>query len=425
MGLQWVFIIMFALLFLRVPIAAAMGIAAGLALWLDGIPMTVIPSRMFATLNSFTLMAIPFFVFVGNAMNTGGVSARIFNFARACLRHRTGSLGHVNILASIIFAGKSGSAVADAYGLGLIQIQEMRKSGYDDDFSTGITAASSTIGPIIPPSIMMVLYAVLAEQSVGRMFMGGYVPGLLMGLALMLAVYFTAKRKGYKIEERSTWAERLKVTISAIPSLLSPVLLFVLIIMGVITPTEGAVVVGGYAIILGVFIHREMGAKALYNIILQSVKGSASVMLIISSASILTWVILTSGLPALLTNTLLGITDNRFIILLLINLVLLMMGTLMEGTSIMMIMVPLLLPIAHALDINLVHLGIIMVFNITLGNITPPFGLCLFVVAKVANMPFERMAKAILPFLWPLLVVLLLITFIPQIVLFLPTLLMG
>ena len=424
MGLHWVFVLMFVLLFLRVPIAASMGIAAGLALWLDGVPMTVIPSRMFATLNSFTLMAIPFFVFVGNAMNTGGVSARIFNFARACLRHRTGSLGHVNILASIIFAGKSGSAVADAYGLGLIQIQEMRKSGFDDDFSDGITAASSTIGPIIPPSIMMVLYAVLAEQSVGRMFVGGYVPGLLMGIALMLAVYFSAKSRGYPTEPKATWPERLKITLSAIPSLLSPVLLFVLIIMGVITPTEGAVVVGGYALLLGVLIHREMGAKPLYNILLQSVKGSATVMLIISSASILTWVILTSGIPALVANTLLGITQNRIIILLLINLVLLMMGALMEGTSILMIMVPLLIPIASALDINLIHLGVMMVFNITLGNITPPFGLCLFVVAKVAGMPFASMAKAIMPFLIPLLIVLLLITFVPQLVLFLPSVLM-
>lgn len=416
---------MLVLLLIGVPIAFSMSLAAIIALLMNGISLMLVPQRIFNGLNSFSLMAVPLFVFVGEAMNTGGVTDRIFKFARAYVKHITGGLGHVNVISNMIIAGMSGSAVADAYGIGVIEIKAMVENGYGADFSAALTAASSTIGPIIPPSIPLVVYAVIAEQSVGRLFLGGLIPGILMGLSLMILVYFMSKKRGYKKETKATWSERGTVTLRAIPSLLTPLIMFSGIVFGIVTPTEGAALAAVYAIFLGLFIHKELKFKDIYNILLKTVKSSCTIMLIIGSANVLTWVVLEANIPTIVTAGLLAISKNKYVILLLINIILLILGCFLESISILMIMVPVLLPIVTLFHIDLIHLGVFVVLNVMIGLITPPVGFSLYVVTSIAKISFTKVAKAIVPFIVPLVVVLLLITYIPALVTWLPNLVMG
>lgn len=420
-----IFVVFMGLLLIRVPIAFSMGVSAIAALLFRGVPLYVIPQRVFNSLDSFTLLSLPVFIFVGEAMNTAGITDRIFGFAKAFVGHIKGGLGHVNVLASVIFAGMSGSALSDAYGLGTIEIKAMEESGFDTDFSAAITAASSTIGPIIPPSLPLVVFAVIAEQSIGRLFLGGIIPGLLMAISLMVIVYFISKKRGYRVEPKATLNEKIKTTISAIPSLLTPVLLLSGIVFGVFTPTEGAVVAALYAVFLGLFIHKELKPKDLYPLIVKTVKNSAAMLIIVASASVLTWLILSSDIPQVISDSLFAITQNKYLIIFLINIALLILGCFLEGTALITIMVPVLLPIMNVLGIDLVHFGVILVLNVMLGAITPPVGLCLYVVCNITKISIGQITKAIIPFMVPLFVVLILISYIPELVLFLPNLVMG
>lgn len=420
-----IFVVMTIFMLVRIPVVFAMGLTATLGVLVKGIPLDLVPQRMFYGLNSFVLMSIPLFVFVGEVMNIGGITMRIFNFARAWLRHIRGGLGHVNIVASVIFAGMSGSAVADAYGLGLVEIEAMKEDGYDSDFTAGITAASSTIGPIIPPSIPLVVYAVIVEESVGKLFLGGLIPGLLMAISLMIMVYFISKKRGYKVEPKASLKERLIVTVRAIPSLLTPIILLAGIVFGVVTPTEGAALVGVYALFLGFVVYRELGIKELHRILLKTIKGSSTILIIISSASVLTWLITASNVPQLVADGLLALTDNKYMLLILINLAVLLLGCFLEGNTVIMVVVPVLMPLCKLMGIDMVHFGVFFVLNTMIGLLTPPFGMCLYVVSSVAKISFGEMTKAVIPFAIPLVIVLFLTTFIPDLVLFLPNLLMG
>lgn len=417
--------IMLVLILIKMPVAFAIGITAVTALIQRGLPLELIPQRMFSAVNSFTLLAVPLFIFVGEIMNTGGVTQRLFNFCRMLVRHIKGSLGHVNVLASIIFAGMSGAAVADANGLGMIEIKAMRDEGFDDDFSAAITAASSTIGPIIPPSIPLVLYAVMAEQSVGRLFVGGFVPGILMGLALMVIVYFYSVKRGYPTEPRAKLGEIVRAFWRALPSLLTPVIILAGIFGGVVSPTEAAALAAVYAVFLGFVIHRELNLKMLYQVLKRTVINSVTTLIIISSASILTWIIISSGAPAAIADALFRFTRNPVVLILLINVVLLVLGCFLEATSIIMIMVPILLPVVTGVGIDLVAFGVIFVLNVMIGLITPPMGLCLFVVARLTDLSISKLIKPILIFAAPLVFVLLMISVFPGIITFLPNLLFG
>jgi len=416
--------VLILLIFIGVPIAFSMGITGVVVLLIEGVPLDLVPQRMFSGLSSFTLVAVPLFIFVGELMNTGGITTRIFNFCRVLVGHIKGGLAHVNVLASIIFAGMSGSALSDAYGLGITEIKIMKEAGFDIEFSAAVTGASSVIGPIIPPSIPMVIYAVISEQSVGRLFLGGIVPGLLMGLSLMVLIYIISSKRKYPIEKKRSFKEALYAAKNAFPSLMTPVILLGGIVLGIVTPTEGAAITVLYAILLGIFIHRELKLRNLYEIMLRTVKNSASVLIIISSASVITWFVTISSLPNYLSNILL-LTNNKFVVLLLINIFLLVLGCFLEGVSIILIVVPLLLPTIMAFNINPIHFGVVLVLNVMLGALTPPFGLCLFAIAKVSELPIIRVAKAISIFLIPLLFVLLLITYFPDVVLFFPNIIMG
>jgi len=425
MDVFWISVLMLALMLIRVPVAFSMGLAAVAALVYSGVPLILVPQRMFSSLNSFSLIAIPLFIFVGDALNTGGITTRIFDFCRKYCGHIRGGLGHVNVMASIVFAGKTGSAVSDVYGLGQIEIKAMREAGFDDDFSAAVSAASSIIAPVTPPSIPLVVYGVLAEQSIGRLFLGGVVPGLMIATGLFIVVYIISVRRNYPVDKKAPWDERIRATIPAIPALIAPILLLAGIGFGIITPTEVAALIAVYAIFLGLFIYRELTLKDIYKMFLKAAKNSAGVLIIIASANILTWYIQRSGVPTRITEWVLSLTSNKVMILLMVNVMLLFIGCFFESLSIIMLMTPILIPTMVALDVDLVHFGVFLVFNCMIGLITPPMGLCLFIICKIAEQPMGKVVIALLPFVSVLIVILLMITYYPPLVLWLPNLLMG
>ncbi len=414
------------LMFLRIPVAFSMAASGVTALLMRGVPLQLVPQRMFGSLNSFLLLAIPIFIFVGTVMNTGGVTDRIFNFASAYVGHIRGGLGHVNVLASIIFAGMTGSAVSDAYGLGLIEINAMKERGFDADFSAAVTGASSIIGPIIPPSIPLVVYAMAAEQSVGRLFLGGVFPGILLGITMMVLVYFTALKRGYKTEPRVKWAQRIQVTLRALPALLVPVLMLSGIVFGVVTPTEGGILAAIYAVILGFFVYRELSLKTLLETLLKTAVDSASILLIIASSSVMSWVVMSSDIPHIVQQALYSVSGgSTYVLFVIIILILLVAGCFLEGNAIILLAVPIFLPTLTAMNVDLVHFGVVLVLTTTAGIITPPVGLALFITTQIAKITFAENVKATLPFLIPILATILLSAFIPSLVTFLPNLVMG
>ena len=375
--------------------------------------------------NSFPLLAAPFFIIMGNIMNTSGVTKRMFNFANVLVGHMPGGLGHANIVASVLFAGMSGTAVADAAGLGTIEIKAMRDAGFDDDFSCAITGASSTIGPIIPPSLPMVLYAVLAEASVGRLFMGGLLPGVIMAGTLMAMVFWYAKRRAYPRAPRPTGKTLWKAFKDAFWALMAPVLLFGGIVSGVFTPTEAAVFAAFYSLILGLFVYKEFSIKDLPRIILATVETNGVVLALVMTAVMFGWALSVANVPQILASGIMSVSNHPVVILLLINAFLLFVGMFMEANAAIMILTPIFIPLMHALGVSPTQFGIMMILNLMIGLLTPPVGIVLYVVSNVAKVSFERVTKATAPFLIPLLTVLLLITLIPGITTWIPNLLFG
>lgn len=426
MDIVLVLLILLVLMLMRVPVVFAMTTAGIAALLMKGVPLQLVPQRMFGSLNSFMLLAIPIFIFVGTIMNTGGVTDRIFTFASAYVGHIRGGLGHVNILASIIFAGMTGSAVSDAYGLGLIEIKAMKERGFDADFSAAVTGASSIIGPIIPPSIPLVVYAMAAEQSVGRLLLGGIIPGVLLGVAMMVLVYVISVRRGYKTEPRVPWGRRLKITLVAMPALLVPVFMLSGIVFGVVTPTEGGIIAAIYAVFLGFIVYRELSLKFLYATLLKTVVDSAAILLIIASSSILGWVVMSSDVPKVVQSAMLAISGgNTYVLLLIIIFLLLVAGCFLEGNAIILLATPIFLPTLNSAGIDLVHFGLVLVLSTTAGIITPPVGLALFITTQIAEISYAENVRAVIPFLIPIFATILACAFFPQLVLYIPNLLMG
>ena len=422
MTLALMFVALGVLLVLEVPVAFALIFSAVGFLLLDGtFPLNIVIQRMASGLDSFPLLAIPLFVFAGNLLNRAGIAARIFDFALALVGHIRGSLAHVNVVASIIFAGMSGVAQADAAGLGTVEIRAMKKAGFDAAFSAAVTAASSIIGPIIPPSVILLIYAVTAQASVSAIFLAGVVPGLIIGGFLMVLIY-TMARMGMivaPVREAASGGEILHKFWRAIPALLAPVVLVFGLLFGVATPTELGAVTVIYAMAFG-FISRNLTVKGLMQAAQASVLTTGVLVFIISAAIPIGWVISVNALPQALTDGILSISTNKYIVLLLIMFLLLLIGCVMETTAILLIAVPTLLPLLNALDIDLVHFGVIMVFNLLIGAATPPFGVLLFIMVDITGEPFGKIVRAILPFYIPLLLALLLITFVPALSLWLP-----
>ena len=417
------FLVAIALLVLGVPVAVALGAASLIFVLVSGqVPDMVVVHRMVSGVDSFPMLAVPFFILAGNLMNSAGVTYRIFEFAKALVGWLRGGLGHVNVGASVVFAGMSGAAVADAGGLGSIEIKAMRDAGYDPDFAVGITAASSTIGPIIPPSLPMVIYGVLASASVGKLFAAGLIPGLLMAVALMIMIAIIARHRGYPIDAHFSMRVLIQRTQQAFLSLMTPVIVVGGIITGILTPTEAAIAAAAYALVLGLFVYRTLNLKRLAWVSMKSIETTAVVMFVVASASIFAWLLTSNGVADHLGESINSITDSKVGFTLILILILLIVGCVMETIAAMTILVPVLLPIAMQFGFDPTHFGILMVLTLMISLLTPPVGVVLYVLSSISGLSFERCVVATMPFMIPLLAVLLMVAFIPQITLWLPSL---
>jgi len=415
-----------ALLILSVPIAISMGSADVIAVFVSGrFPLETVFHSMGTGLSSFILLAIPFFIIAGEVMNSGGITTRIFDFANALVGRIPGGLGHANVFASVIFAGMSGSAVADAGGLGAIEMKAMKDVGFDDEFSASVTAASSCIGPIIPPSVPMVVFGASAGVSVGKLFIGGFIPGLLMAIALSIMVYYYAVKRNYPRLEKFSWKYVGQTFKRAFLPILTPVIIIGGIIGGIFTPTEAASVAVVYGIIIAMFVYKDLSFKKLREIIFQALVTTSTVTFIMATASAFAWLLAIDGLPMKLAEFVSSINMPAWVFLILFNVIFLILGMFMEALSILIIMVPVVMPMFQHFGLDPIHMGVVMVLNLMIGLITPPVGMSLFVTSKVANVKLEKLCKAIIPWTIPLIVVLIIITYVPNIVTWLPNLVFG
>ena len=408
------------MLALGFPIALALIGGSAAYIVVAGVPDIIVIQRMVGGLNSFPLLAAPFFIYAGALMNEAGVTGRIFDFAKAFAGWMRGGLGHVNVGASVIFSGMSGAAVADAGGLGSIEIKAMRDAGYDDKFSVGITAASSIIGPIIPPSLPLIIYGVSSSTSIGKLFVAGLIPGLLMAVSLSIMIFWLARRRGYAPDCAFSFANIGRTFCAAFWPLLTPVIIIGGIISGAFTPTEAAIAAVAYVLFLGIVVYRTLTFEKIKKVTLETAEITGAVMLIVAAATIFAWILTTNRVAEQFSTALLDLTDNKFALLLILNLLLLAIGAFMETIAAITIMVPVLLPVAVALGVDPTHFGVIMILNLMIGLLTPPVGMVLYVLSRVAKIRFETAVAGTLPFLAPLLVILLLLTYVPELTLWLP-----
>ena len=409
---------------LGIPLAVGSGVGAWLAFLITGdMPGNLVVLRMLHSTDSFSLLAIPLFIFCGMLMNTSGITDRIFHFARLLVGHVSGGLAHANVVASIIFAGMSGAAVADAGGLGQVEIKAMKDQGYDLDFAAAVTAASSTIGPIIPPSVPMIIYASLAEESVGRLFLGGVIPGFLMGASLVVIIYIISKRRSYPKDRKASLNQLWQAFKAAFWPMMTPAIILGGIGGGIFTATEGAAVAALYAFILGVVVYKEVKVTDIPKILVDTMAITAIMLFILSTINSISWILVLEDVTSSVADQVLGLTRQPWLILLITNIFLLILGSVLEGLPIMVLTIPILLPLMESIGVDPIHFGVVMVLNIMIGGITPPIGMLLFITARVANLQLERLMRSILPFIIPLVVVLILITYIPWLVTALPNLL--
>ena len=420
MALTLLFATLVVCLIAGVPVAVSLAMASLAYILIAGLPNVLLIHTMVNGIDSFPLLAIPFFILAGHLMNTAGITNKIFAFARALVGWMHGGLGHVNVGASVIFAGMSGAAVADAGGLGTIEIKAMRDAGYDTDFSVGVTAASSTIGPIIPPSLPLVIYGVMASVSIGELFAAGLVPGLLMALSLMVMVAWYARRRNYPRDTSFELCRLWHTFKTAFFPLLTPVIIIGGIVTGAFTPTESAVAAVAYSLFLGLVVYRSLTWKHILRVSIDTIETSAAILMIVAAAAIFAWILTANQVATLLGDGLLAISTNKNVILLIIILLVLAIGCFMETIAAITILVPVLLPIAAQVGIDPVHLGIVVILNLMLGLLTPPVGMVLYVLSKVSGVKFEQCVMATAPFLIPLVVVLLAITFFPALAMWLP-----
>jgi TRAP-type C4-dicarboxylate transport system permease large subunit len=447
-----------------IPVAVAMaGSALIYILWTGNLPPFVVIHRMVSGIDSFPLLAVPFFILAGNLMNNAGITNRIYNYALALVGWLKGGLGHVNVVGSVVFAGMSGTAIGDAAGLGTIEIKAMTDHGYSKEFAVGVTAASATLGPIIPPSLPFVIYGMMANVSVGALFLAGILPGALMAILMMLTVAYFAHKNNWGGDIKFEWPRVIKalsetavviawpllvwllvaklglqpqITVmvalallfvldkifkfQAVLPIMTPVLLIGGMTTGIFTPTEGAIAACLWAMILGFAWYRTLDWKAFVKVCLDTVETTATVLFIVAAASIFGWMLTATGVTAAISSWVLGFTKEAWVFLLLANLLMLFVGCFLEPTAAITILVPILVPICQQLGIDLVHFGLVMVLNLMIGLLHPPMGMVLFVLARVAKLSVERTTVAILPWLVPLLGSLVIITYLPKVVLWLP-----
>lgn len=413
-----------ALVAISTPMATAVGLAVMLGLAVASpFPLAIMFQKMIAGTDNYVLITIPLFVLTGNLMNAGGITDRIFAFVRACVGSVPGGLAYANVGSSVIFAGMQGSAVADAAALGKMEIKAMRDNGYTTDFAAAVTAASSVIGPIIPPSIPLILYGALAEVSVGRLFAAGFLPGLLLAFALCAMIAVMDRRHRFPRDERLSLLEVARAFGHAFFAVMTPAVILVGLLGGVFTPTEAGAVAVAYAAVLSFGVYRTVRPKELPGILVETMVTTAIVLFIIANVSALSWALAVTQSASALAAGIRSVSENPLIFLLLVNLLLLFLGSFIEDGAVLILMTPILVPIAISLGLDPVHFGIVMVLNLMIGVALPPVGMSLFVTAHVAGIPVERMFRAVVPFLWPMLITLLVVTYWPSFVLFIPSLL--
>ena len=447
-----------------IPVAIAMAGSALIYIWATGnLPPFVVIHRMVSGIDSFPLLAVPFFILAGNLMNNAGITNRIYNYALALVGWMKGGLGHVNVVGSVVFAGMSGTAIADAAGLGTIEIKAMTDHGYSKEFAVGVTAASATLGPIIPPSLPFVIYGMMANVSVGALFLAGILPGILMAFLMMLTVAYFAHKNGWGADIKFQWPRVIKALVEtlvvagwplvlwllitkadfppqitvfaglivlfaadkffnfqAVLPIMTPVLLIGGMVTGIFTPTEGAIAACIWAMVLGLAWYRTLNWKMFVKVCLDTVETTATVLFIVAAASIFGWMLTATGVTAAISQWVLGFTKEPWVFLLLANALMLFVGCFLEPTAAITILVPILVPICQQLGIDLVHFGLVMVLNLMIGLLHPPMGMVLFVLARVAKLSVVRTTIAILPWLVPLLGSLVIITYFPKLVLWLP-----
>ena len=447
-----------------IPVAIAMAGSALIYIWWTGnLPPFVVIHRMVSGIDSFPLLAVPFFILAGNLMNNAGITNRIYNYALALVGWMKGGLGHVNVVGSVIFSGMSGTAIADAAGLGTIEIKAMTDHGYSKEFAVGVTAASATLGPIIPPSLPFVIYGMMANVSIGALFLAGILPGLMMAALMMATVAYYAHKNGWGADIKFEWPRIVKALIEtavvivwpvviwllvtqfglpaqatviiglvvlfaadkffnfqAVLPVMTPVLLIGGMTTGIFTPTEGAIAACIWAMVLGMAWYRTLSWKMFVKVSMDTVETTATVLFIVAAASILGWMLTATGVTAAIAEWVLNFTKEPWVFLLLANLLMLFVGCFLETTAAITILVPILVPICQLLGIDLVHFGLVMVLNLMIGLLHPPMGMVLFVLARIANLSVERTTIAILPWLVSLLVSLAIITYVPSVSLWLP-----
>ena len=419
------FMVFVVCLLLRFPIAFSLGISCMVFLIFKGTDLIVMPMKMYSGIDVFVLLSIPGFIIAGNLMNQGGLTAKIIRFCNHLIGHVPGGLALANIGSSMLFAGISGTAISDTASIGSVMIPAMKKEGYDADFACAVTASSSTVGPIIPPSVPMIIAATLSGLSVGKLFLAGAIPGLLLGVAMLILTYYIAKKRNYPKHQRSSIKEIFKGFLDTFWSLLMTFIILFGIIGGVFTPTEASIIAVLYAFVVGAFVYKKLNFKRTMAIIIDAMKTSASLMVLIGFANLFGYILVSEKVPHEISNMILGFSDNKYVVLLLINILLILVGTFMETIAALLILFPILLKIAISVDVDPIHFAIIALLNLIIGLTTPPLGVCLFVASGIGKVPLEKVSIANLPYLGISFLVLIIVTLFPEITLFLPELLMG
>ncbi len=423
MDVTVLFAVFVAGLVFGLPVAVTLGASSLAYLMLAGIPPVVMPQKMYAGMDVFVLLSIPGFILAGNLMNRGGITHRIIRFANSLIGWVRGGLGLTNIGASMLFGGITGTAVADAASIGGVMIPGMKKAGYPADFSAAVTAASSTVGPIIPPSVPMIIVGALSGISVGKMFLAGAIPGILMGLAMMVTAYVISVRRGFPREPWAGLGEVARSFGGAIWALAMTFLIIYGLLSGLATPTETAVIASVYAFFVGAFIYRELPLREVPKIVVDSAVAAAGILALVGFANVFGWILVSERIPQAIADGVLSITDNKYLVILLINLLLLFVGMFMETIAALIILFVPLLSLAEAVGIDPLHFATFAVLNLMIGLTTPPVGVCLFVCAGIARLPLTPVVIAILPFLLTNVGVLLAVSYIPAIATWLPSVL--
>jgi tripartite ATP-independent transporter DctM subunit len=422
-----IFAVLLCLIMIGLPVAVSMGLTATIFFIVLGEidVMIMIPQRMYSSTTGFTLLAIPFFILTGNLMNTGGMTKRIFIFCQRLVGNIRGGLGHVNVVQSMIFAGMSGSAIADAGGVGMVAMEGMTRAGFDRPFSGAVTAASSTIGPVIPPSIPLVIFGSLTGVSVGRLFLGGFIPGFIMGIGMMITVYIISRNRNYPRMQRGTFRQLLASALGAWVAYLAPIIIIGGILSGIFTPTEASVVASLYAMVISLFVYREITPKDFLNILWLTVEQTVRVLFIISAAGLFGWLLIHQRVPEAVIQGLMSLSKNPLVILLIINVILLLLGCFMEAISVMLLTIPIFMPLTQVIGIDPVHFGVMMTFNLMIALLTPPVGMVIFTVSSVGRVSLWELAAELKWYWLAFIIGLFMITYIPGLVTWIPNAVMG